>query len=57
MIFHPPVLVAYVLLCLVVGFFGRKRAIGFPGMFVASVLVTPLVMGLVLILTAPKIQS
>lgn len=57
MLLHPTVLVAYVLLCLVVGFFGRNRAIGFPGVFVVSVLITPLVMGLLLILTAPKIQS
>ena len=53
----PGFLVAYVVLCLVVGVFGRGRAIGFPGVFVVSFVVTPLLMALVLILTAPKQAS
>jgi len=45
-----PVLVSvYVLLCLVVGFMGRKRSFGFWGFFFFSLLVTPVIGTLALI--------
>ncbi len=45
--------VLYLLGCLLVGFLGRKRQIGFAGFFVLSLFVTPLVMSLVYLLGAP----
>jgi uncharacterized membrane protein YhdT len=44
----------YLLACLLVGFLGRKRQIGFAGFFVLSLFVTPLVMSLVYLLGAPQ---
>lgn len=44
----------YVLLCLLVGFLGRHRAVGFAGCFVLSLLVTPFIMALVLLVGAPR---
>lgn len=38
----------------VVGWFGRKRAIGFAGFFVLSLLLTPFVMALVLLVSVPR---
>lgn len=51
----PPLLVlAYVLLAVAIGFIGKKRAAGFAGNFVLSLLLTPVVMGLVLMLGTPR---
>ena len=51
----PPLLIVlYVVLALIVGFLGRKRAAGFSGNFVLSLLVTPIIMGLVLMLGTPR---
>lgn len=38
----------------VVGWFGRKRTIGFAGFFVLSLLLTPFVMALVLLISVPR---
>jgi hypothetical protein len=53
----PIVIILYVALSLLVGFFGRNRTVGFAGMFVLSLLLTPIVMGLVLLVSAPKSQD
>lgn len=54
----PPLLiVAYVLLAAVVGFFGRKRAAGFTGNFVLSLILTPVIMSLVLMLGTPRPEA
>jgi len=51
----PPLIVlAYVLLALAIGFIGRKRAAGFAGNFVLSLLLTPVVMALALMLGTPN---
>jgi hypothetical protein len=51
----PPLLVlAYVLSAVAIGFIGKKRAAGFAGNFVLSLLLTPFVMGLVLMLGTPR---
>jgi hypothetical protein len=51
----PPVaILAYVLVCLLVGWLGRDRQIGFSGVFVMSLVITPVVMCLVLLIGAPK---
>jgi hypothetical protein len=44
----------YLLLCLLVGFIGRNRQIGFAGFFVLSIVLSPLVMTLVFLLGAPR---
>lgn len=54
----PPLLiVAYVLLAAAVGFFGRKRAAGFAGNFVLSLVLTPVIMSLVLMLGTPRSEA
>lgn len=54
-----PILVSYVLLSIFIGVIGRKRIVGFLGMFVLSLLFSPIVMGLVLLVLAPdsKLRS
>lgn len=51
-----PVLLFLLLVALsaIVGWCGRKRTIGFAGFFVLSLLVTPFVMALVLLVSAPR---
>lgn len=44
----------YLFGCLLVGFVGRERQIGFAGFFVLSLFVTPFVMILVYWLGAPR---
>ena len=44
----------YAGLCALVGYLGRDRAVGFAGYFVLSLLLTPLVMALVLLVGAPR---
>lgn len=48
-----PILVTYVLLSILIGVIGRKRVVGFLGMFVLSLLFSPIVMGLILLVMAP----
>jgi hypothetical protein len=45
---------AYVGLCALVGYLGRERTVGFAGYFVLSLLLTPLVMALVLLVGAQR---
>jgi hypothetical protein len=47
----------YVALCALVGYLGRERAAGFSGYFVLSILLTPLVMALVLLVGAQRKPS
>lgn len=54
MFFDPILLVIYVSICAIVGFFGRNRSVGFSGIFTFSLLVSPIVMALVLIVSAPR---
>lgn len=44
----------YVALSLLVGLLGRRRTIGFVGTFVLSLLLTPTVMALVLMMGLPR---
>ena len=44
----PLVIILYVALALLVGLLGRKRAVGFAGCFSLSLLLTPVVMALAL---------
>lgn len=50
MLIPPALILLYVLLSIVVGIYGRKRAVGFAGAFILSLLLSPLVMGLVLMM-------
>ena len=44
----------YLIICAGVALLGRKRRIGFIGFFIFSVLFTPVIVLLILLLTAPK---
>jgi hypothetical protein len=44
----------YLVLSVIVGGIGRKRSIGFAGFFVLSLLLTPILIGIVLLVTLPK---
>jgi hypothetical protein len=46
--------IIYVVFCLLVGLCGTRRRIGFFGTFLASFLVTPVVVVIVLVLTEPR---
>jgi hypothetical protein len=48
---------AYLIACLLVGFVGRKRQIGFAGFVVLSLLLTPVVTFLIYLLGAPKANA
>ncbi len=49
-----PGIIIYIVASMVVGFVGRRRRIGALGFFIGSLLLTPLVTLLILILSAPK---
>lgn len=50
----PYLLVVYVVLSLYTAWLGRRRALGFWGVFVFSVLLTPAIVGLLLLVSAPR---
>jgi hypothetical protein len=54
MLLHPLAILIYVGLAGLIGFLGRKSAIGFAGFFVLSLLLTPFVTALVLLVSAPR---
>jgi len=47
-------ILVYVALAVIVGFLGRKRAVGFAGCFTLGLLLSPFVMALVLMVAAPR---
>ena len=53
----PLVIILYVTLAALVGFLGRKRAVGFAGCFVLALLLTPVVMALVLMVAASRTDT
>jgi hypothetical protein len=54
---HPYMIVIYVALAALVGFFGRKRTAGFPGIFVLAILLTPIVMAIALLATGKRANT
>lgn len=44
----------YIVFCILVGIAGSQRRMGFTGTFILSLLVTPVVVLIVLLLTAPS---
>ncbi len=46
--------VAYVLLCFITGYFGRNRRMGYFGTVLLSLLITPLAMLIILMLFGPS---
>ena len=50
---NPIFAAVYVLASVLVGFFGRRRVFRFWGFFLLSLFLTPVVIGLILILSAP----
>jgi hypothetical protein len=51
---NPVVGASYLALAILVGFFGRRRVFGFWGFFLLSLFLTPIIVGLALILAAPS---
>jgi hypothetical protein len=51
---HVAIALIYIVFCLLTGLCGTQRRLGFFGTFIISLLITPVVMLLVLILTAPS---
>lgn len=51
---HPAMIAVYLLLCALLGALGRKTRVGAFGVFLLSVLFTPLVVGIVLALARPS---
>jgi hypothetical protein len=47
-------ILAYILVCLLTGFLGSDRRMGFVGTFLLSIVTTPLVVWLVLFITGPS---
>jgi hypothetical protein len=48
------IIIIYVIFCILVGFCGINRRLGFFGTFLVSLFVTPFVMVIILLLTAPS---
>ena len=48
------IVVAYVLLCFITGYFGRNRRMGYFGTVLLSLLITPLLMLMILIFFGPS---
>lgn len=50
----PIAIAIYAVLCVIAGLFGIRRLIGFWGTLFLSVMLTPVIMLVMLLLTAPK---
>lgn len=50
-------LIIYIVLCLLVGFFGQKKRFGFWGYFIASLIFTPIGGILMIIPSEPKVKA
>lgn len=46
--------IAYIVFCVLVGLCGSQRRMGFTGTFILSLLITPLIVLIVLLLTGPS---
>ncbi|OGT73438.1 MAG: hypothetical protein A3H44_08105 [Gammaproteobacteria bacterium RIFCSPLOWO2_02_FULL_57_10] len=57
MLFDPLLLIIYVAVSAIVGFLGRNRSVGFAGIFTFSLIVSPVIVALVLLVTAPVTSS
>lgn len=53
MLFNPLLLMIYVPICALVGYSGRHRSIGFSGVFTFALILSPIVVALVLLVSAP----
>jgi hypothetical protein len=51
---HPVLIYIYFMASVLVGYLGRRRMIGFVGFFIVSLLITPILGGLVLMMTAVR---
>ncbi|MFK7829710.1 MAG: hypothetical protein AB8B57_08040 [Congregibacter sp.] len=52
----PALLIVYVVLALMVGFAGRNRMVGFAGFFILSLVLTPIITALIVLLGSPKTE-
>jgi len=51
---QPLVLISYIVFCILVGICGSQRRMGFLGTFIVSLFLTPVIVLIVLLLTAPS---
>lgn len=54
MLFVPQFLIAYVILAVIIGLIGRNKQIGFWGFFLLSLLITPLIPGIFMLIGRPR---
>jgi hypothetical protein len=54
MFFDPLLMIVYVAISALVGFLGRDRSVGFAGIFTFSLIFSPVIMALVLIVSGPR---
>lgn len=54
MLLVPQFLIAYLILCLIVGLLGRNKQIGFWGFFLLSIVITPIVPLLFMLIDRPR---
>jgi len=54
MLLVPQFLIAYLILCLIVGMLGRDKQIGFWGFFLLSIIITPIVPLLFMLIDRPR---
>lgn len=47
----------YLLLCVLVGWLGRKKAIGFVGFFLVAFLLTPIITFVILLATSDRVDG
>lgn len=57
MLLVPQFLIAYLILCLIVGLLGRDKVIGFWGFFLLSIIITPIVPFVFMLITRPRRRS
>ena len=50
----PQFLIAYVILAVIVGMFGRDKKIGFWGFFLLSLLITPIIPAVFMLISSPR---
>ena len=50
----PQFLIAYVILAVIVGLFGRDKTIGFWGFFLLSLLITPIIPAVFMLISSPR---
>ena len=54
LLFVPQFLIAYVILAIIIGLIGRNKQIGFWGFFLLSLLITPVIPAIFMLIGRPR---